>query len=199
MAAQEEDRPGDVLGGGDAAERDGCLRCASPALAGVKAGAHISVSTQPGATQLTSDVGRILDGERLGERDEGALGGGVVARGMPRRAGPAVLDTITTRPPAPSARSAARVAENTASRLAAMVARQRSTGSVPERHFLRRARCRRWPRSSRARRTRARTARRQPVGHGRIGQIAADHERPPAQRADLAPPPPPLRAPGCDR
>ena len=42
--------------------------------------AAMSVSTQPGATQFDGDVmGRHLDGESLHQRDDSALGGGVVA------------------------------------------------------------------------------------------------------------------------
>ncbi len=51
----------------------------------------MSVSTQPGATQLTGMSGSTLDGERLGERDERSLGGGIVSveglAALSRRAG----------------------------------------------------------------------------------------------------------------
>ena len=78
VAAEEQDRPRDVLRRRDPAERDRRPRPASrPSPA--KAGMHMSVSTQPGATQLTRMSRRVLDRERLGERDDGALRRRVVA------------------------------------------------------------------------------------------------------------------------
>src|SRR5512144_1327344 len=83
--AEKHDRPCDVLGAGHPAQRDPALDLAPslPAVPRVRQRGHLGVDP-PGGDAVDGDAWGELDGERLGEGDDGPLGGSVV--GMKRLA-----------------------------------------------------------------------------------------------------------------
>src|SRR5512143_2630154 len=108
--AEKHDRPRDVLGAGHPAQRDPALDLAPslPAVPRVRQRGHLGVDP-PGGDAVDGDARGELDGERLGEGDDGPLGG------------PAVEETRTICPPSGIWGMAARQTYTTLSRLARRV------------------------------------------------------------------------------